>query len=173
MTKTRVWVVAANVMLLSVSYSSAGIVAFNGVATTNLPYSEAGLTFSNLPGGDNLIVAGGADGHLLGGTNTLPIHVRVTGAERFNLSALDIEGISRTWRIESSSGAVFNVGATGTINFIGLTGWTNLTSFDIIHDPPQANGSIRVDNIVFTSVPEPSAVVLTILAASCFLFLRR
>jgi hypothetical protein len=158
-------IAAIAIVLLSVSCASAATVKFDGVATTSLPYSEAELTFTNLPGTSAAIVAGGVDGYLVGGTNGLPIHVRATGSQPFNLISLDIEDIFRTWRIQSSTGAVFNPTGTGMINFTGMIGWTNLKSFDLIHDPGEANGTIRVDNIVFAPVPEPSAAVLAALGA--------
>lgn len=166
---TAAWVKLALVIFLilvtvAASTASAAIVTFNGVATTSLPYTEAGLTFTNLPGTSPMIVAGGADGDLQGGTNGTPIHVHVAGSQAFNLVSLDIESIFRTWRIQSSTGTIFNPTTTGTINFTGLTGWTNLTSFDLIHDPGEANGTLTVDNIAFTLVPEPSAIMLAVLA---------
>jgi hypothetical protein len=166
---------AAAFVFLTPSSASAAIVTFDGVATSSLPYTEAGLTFTNLLGTSAAIVAGGADGSLTAGTNTLPIHVHVAGSQPFNLVSLDIENIFRTWKIQSSSGAIFSPTAAGTINFTGMTGWSNLTSFDLIHDPGEANGTIRVDNISFTSVPEPSAAVLVGLAVGSlgFGFCRR
>ena len=163
MTRAHSRIAAIAIVLLSASSASAAIVTFDGVATTSLPYSEAGLTFTNLPGTSAAIVAGGANGDLVAGTNGLPIHVRVTGSQQFNLTSLDIEDIFRTWRIQSSTGAVFNPTGIGTVNFTGMTGWTNLASFDLIHDPGEANGTIRVDNIAFAPVPEPPAAVLAAL----------
>ena len=148
-------------------------VTFDGVGFQNLPYTEEGLTFTNLPGTEPAVIGGGADGHLVGGTNVTPIHVRVTGSQPFDLTSLDIENIFRTWRIESSAGAIFDPTGTGTVDFTSLTGWTNLTSFDVVHDPGEANGTIRIDNIVFTPVPEPSAVALLVLSSVCLLLRRQ
>ncbi|MEM0914520.1 MAG: PEP-CTERM sorting domain-containing protein [Planctomycetota bacterium] len=53
-----------------------------------------------------------------------------------------------------------------------MQGWTNLTSFEFVHDPAEANGNIRIDDIVFTFVPEPTTGML-LLAASTVVFARR
>jgi hypothetical protein len=157
MIRSSLRLVAAAIAALTVSRVSAAVVNFNGISFQNLPYTEAGLTFTNMPGTDPAVIAGGADGHLVAGTNGTPIHVRVTGSQPFDLVTLDIENMFRTWRIESSAGAVFHPTTAGTVDFTGLTGWTNLTSFDVVHNPTAANGTIRVDNVVFAFVPEPTA----------------
>ena len=143
---------------LIASVASADFVTFDNVQTSNLPYSENGLTFSNLAGTSPAIVVGGTDGYLVAGTNTAPIHVRVSSPQQFDLVSLDIERILRDWRIESSSGAVYDVTTFGphTIDFTNLSGWSSLDYFDVVHDPGEANGTIRVDNIQFNAVPEPS-----------------
>jgi hypothetical protein len=134
-----------------------------GTAFANLPYTENGLTFTDVTGTSPASIGGfGADKALVGGTNFTPIHVRATGVTPFDLLSFDIETISRTWRIESSSGAIFNPTTAGTINFTLMAGWTNLTYFDIVHSPAEPNGSIRVDDVAFNFVPEPSALVLII-----------
>ena len=74
----------------------------------------------------------------------------------FDLDTLDVESLGRAWRLESSSGAVFNVPSTGTINFAAQPGWQNISYFDIIHNPAEANGTIQVDNVAVTFVPEPA-----------------
>jgi hypothetical protein len=134
-----------------------------GTAFANLPYAEDGLTFTDVTGTSPASIGGfGAEKALVAGTNFTPIHVRATGVTPFDLLSFDIESIGRTWRIESSSGAIFNPTAAGTINFTSMTGWTNLAYFDIVHSPAEPNGSIQVDNVTFNFVPEPSALVLII-----------
>jgi hypothetical protein len=160
-------------VVLHLSTASAEIVKFDGVATSSLPYTEAGLAFTNVPGNTPAIVAGGADGYLTAGTNFVPIHIHVAGDQPFNLASLDIEELFRNWRIESSTGAIVHPSGTGTLDFSSLPGWSNLTAFDIVHDPAESNGAIRVDNIVFSRVPEPSVATVLLALSSFGLLLRR
>jgi len=137
-----------------------------GATFSPLPYSEDGLTFTDVTGNSPAVITGfSGDMELVGGTNSIPIHVRATGLTPFNLLSLDIKQLNRTWRIESSSGAMFNPTTTGTINFTAMSGWAEITYFDIIHSPAAANGSIRIDNVSFNLVPEPS-----VLAFACMSF---
>src|SRR5688572_27999336 len=101
------------------SWGMAATVNFNVPSTVNLPYSESGLTFSAMPSTAAMVVASSftGDGDLVGGTNSVPIHTHVTSAQPFDLVSLDVENIFRTWRIESSSGAIVTPTGTGTINF--------------------------------------------------------
>ncbi len=152
-------------------FASAAVVDFNDISTTTLPYTEKGLTFTDI-GGNNSIVAGGVDGHLTAGTNIAPIRIRVTGVQPFDLESLVIENLFRSWSIQASTGATVTPISTGTLDFTGLTGWTNLSSFELIHDPGEANGTIRVDDITFTLVPEPATASL-LLAGSMLGLVRR
>ena len=130
------------------------IVTFDDVPFSALPYSESGLTFTKTAGSPGS--AGGAgDGDLGAGTNDIPIRITVTSDQPFTLQTLDVEGIFRTWTIESSLGGVVSPAGTGQIDFTLLSGWTGISSFEIIHDPAEANGFIRIDNISFTTAPDP------------------
>ena len=153
-------------------FASAAVIDFNNVTTTSLPYTEESLTFTNT-GQTNPVVIGGTDGYLTSGTNTAPIRILATGTQPFDLESLAVEAIFRNWTIESSSGASFSPTATGTIDFTSLTGWTNITSFELIHDPGEANGTIRVDDINFTFVPEPTSGMLLISGLAVALMRRR
>jgi hypothetical protein len=119
-------------------------VDFNSPGFTSLPYAENGLTFSTMPGTTS---AGVANGRLVSGTNFTPIHIRATGIQPFDLLSLNIASLSRTWRIESSSGAVLPLSGPGTVDFSTQTGWSNIVFFDMIHNPAEANGSIGVNSL--------------------------
>jgi hypothetical protein len=136
---------------------------------SNLPYSEAGLLFDNSAGASPAVISDGpgGDGFLVAGTNTLPIQISVTGDTNFDLVSLDVENVLRNWRLESSSGAIFNISTQGTVNLDGLSGWSNITSFDIVHSPGEANGTISVDNINIRSVPEPCSFCMFIICGTC------
>lgn len=130
-----------------------------GSAFSLLPYTEAGLTFTNL-GTSPAVVS---SGHLVAGTNFDPIHVRVTGAAPFDLISLDVLQLFRNWQVVASTGASL-APSIGTLTFTELPGWQGIEFFDLIHDPPEANGSISADNILVQFVPEPSAAALAIVA---------
>lgn len=136
-----------------------------------LPFSEDGLTFTALSG--RVYAGGTTDGYLAGGTNTIPIRVRVTGIANFDLLSLDVENYFRTWTIESSSGAVFDVLSEGTLDFESESGWRNLSYFEIVHDPGEPNGAIRIDNVSVQFVPEPSTAMCGLLAAISLQFFTR
>ena len=128
-----------------------------GSTMQQLPYAEDGLSFTKVLPNSPMSVTGFApDMALIAGTNFTPIHVRAAGVTPFDLDTLDVESLGRAWRLESSSGAVFNVPSTGTINFAAQPGWQNISYFDIIHNPAEANGTIQVDNVAVTFVPEPA-----------------
>jgi hypothetical protein len=131
-----------------------------GSAFQSLPYVEDGMTFTNLGTSLAVVGANAGDGNLVGGTNVDPIRVRATGDSAFDLVSFDVEQIFRDWRIESSSGGIVNLSGTGTKDFTGVSGFQGISYFEIIHDPGEANGSIRVDNVVFNAVPEPSTIAL-------------
>src|SRR5262245_21765346 len=129
--------------LLAIPFVAAFVVAafpalaitvdFDGPFTA-LPYTEDGLTFSDLPG-TSVSVAGGSTGVLVSGTNTIPIHIRAAGTQPFDLQQIQITQLTRTWRIESSSGEVLNIPGAGTLNFAGQPGWSNIIYFASIHNP--------------------------------------
>jgi hypothetical protein len=145
-----------------------------GSSFANLPYAEQGLMFINLAGtSPAVIVTSGGDGHLVAGTNVTPIHVRVSGTQPFRLISLDVEQLFRTWRLESSAGALVNLSDAGSVNLGSDPGWTNLSYFDLVHDPGEANGSIRVDNIEFSIVPEPATWALCVAALAAGATFRR
>lgn len=163
---------AASIVLWCAS-TSAETIDF-GSSFVNLPYTEKGLTFTNLPGTSPAVIGtSSGDGHLVAGTNVTPIHVRVSGMQPFRLISLDVEQIFRTWRIESSHGAVTGLPGVGAVGLGSDPDWTNLTYFDLIHDPGEANGSIRVDNIEFSIVPEPAAWALSVALALTPVISRR
>jgi hypothetical protein len=129
-----------------------------GDGSADLPYVEDGITFTN-EGDDGFFrffIGGFGDGNLSAGTNDVPLHARASSPVPFDLVSLDIETIFRDWRIESSLGGLVMPSGTGTLDFTNESGFQGITSFDIILDPPDANGTITVDNIVVNFVPEPS-----------------
>jgi len=134
------------------------LITFDPVFST-LPYTEGGLTFTNL--GTSLAVVSG--GGLVAGTNFDPIHVRATGSAPFDLISFDVRQLFQNWQVVSSTGATLTP-SLGTMTLTGLSGWQGITYFDLIHDPPQVNGTIRVDDFQIQFVPEPSAIVLGSLA---------
>jgi hypothetical protein len=120
-----------------------------------LPYAEDGLTFTALSSGNGVGAGGPPDGELVAGTNTIPIRVRAAALQNFDLLSLDVEQVFRTWTLESSAGAVFNIAGAASLDFTGQVGWTNLSYFEFVHDPGEANGSIRADNVRVQFVSEP------------------
>src|SRR3954451_10013385 len=137
-------VVFAITALVAPLSTSAMTVDFAASGFIVLPYSENGLTFSTMPGTNSAYVA---NGHLGSGTNFTPIHIRTTGIQPFDLMSINIGNFYRTWRIESSSGAVMPLLSTGTIDFSGQTGWSSIVYFDFIHDPAEPNGFIEVNSL--------------------------
>jgi len=143
--------------ILSLASAAHAVVIEFGSTIQNLPYAEDGLSFTKVLANSPMSVTGfGTDMALIAGTNFTPIHVRATGVTPFNLDTLDVEGLARPWRLESSSGAVFNIPSTGTINLAAQPGWQSINYFDIIHNPAEPNGTITVDNVAVTFVPEPT-----------------
>ncbi len=152
---------SALILLSCTSPASAATIDFGDGAFQALPYVEDGLTFANLPGTSPAVIgSNGGDGQLVAGTNVTPIKVRVSGAQPFDLISLDVEQMFRNWRIESSAGAITAIPGVGALTLNGTPGWNNLSYFDLIHDPGEANGSIRVDNVVFEAVPEPNSLAI-------------
>jgi hypothetical protein len=136
--------------------TSAATVTFSNAS---LPNTEDGLTIANLPGTSPAVIDSlSGNYHLVAGTNVTPIKIRVSSSRPFNFVSLDILQAFRTWRLESSAGAVAPLPnqspKPATFNLDGVAGWNNLTYFDINHDPGEANGGIRVDNIVFNWTPD-------------------
>lgn len=151
---------SALILLSCTSPAPAATIEFGG-AFQALPYVEDGLTFANLPGTSPAVIgSNGGDGQLVAGTNVTPIKVRVSGAQPFDLISLDVEQMFRDWRIESSAGAITAIPGVGVLTLNDMPGWNNLSYFDLIHDPGEANGSIRVDNVVFEPVPEPNSLAI-------------
>lgn len=146
----------ALIVLAAASASGQTVTIDFGTATTSLPYTEDGFTVTSLSGG-GIIDGGDGDGELVGGTNTVPIRWQISAPAPFNLDALDVEDFARTWRIEAPGGQMVDVIADGTIDFTGRPGWQGISSFEIVHDPAQANGFARIDNMIVT-VPEPAAL---------------
>ncbi|MEM6756286.1 MAG: PEP-CTERM sorting domain-containing protein [Planctomycetota bacterium] len=167
-----IYLTAIVTTVLMTPFASAAVVDFNGVSTTNLPYTEENLTFTNT-GDTNPVVIGGADGYLTSGTNVAAIRILVTGSQPFDLESLSFESLTRTWTIESSSGGSLSPAGPGIFDFTSLSGWTNISSFELIHDPGEANGSIRLDDITFTIVPEPTSGVLLLAGSVIALVGRR
>lgn len=153
-------------------FASATVIDFNGASTANLPYTEGNLTFSNT-GDTDPVVIGGEDGFLASGTNSGAIRIFVTGAQPFDLESISLESLFRTWRIESSSGESFSPTGPGIADFTGLDGWTSINSFELIHDPGEANGSIRIDDITITVVPEPASGALLLVGSIMTIARRR
>ena len=157
------------IAMVFTSQALADFVRFDNVqsqtVTQALTYVESGLTFLMGAGSVNGAIVGGADGYLTAGTNSTPIIFNVTSAVPFDLISLDVEGIFRTWRIQSTQGGNVSPNTTGTLSFAGQPGWSGITSFSIIHSPGASNGTIRIDNINFTAVPEPSSIVLILLSS--------
>ena len=152
--------------------SRAEVIDF-GTASGSLPYSEDGLTFTKVNPASPMSIGGfDGDAELGAGTNFTPIHVRATGAGPFDLDTFDVEGLYRAWRLESSSGAVFNIPMTGTFDLRATSGWQGIAWFDIIHNPAEANGTITLDNVAVTFVPEPAAAA-ALLAGLAAVALRR
>lgn len=136
---------AVLLVLLSTLRAYSASVEFNAPYQP-VPYMESGLTFSTLPGTNTAVIG---TGELISGTNNIPIHIRATADRAFTLTSLEISQFYRAWRIESSSGAVLPVTAVGLIDFSSLSGWSNISYFDIVHNPAMANGSIRVNRVEF------------------------
>ena len=163
-------------VLLSVCASAASAFAQTvtidfGTSTTSLPYFEDSFTVTSLSGGGTI---GGFDGdaELVGGTNTVAIRWQVTGSEPFTLESLDVENIFRPWRFEAAGAQTVNITSAGTVDFSGVPGWQGISSFQIIHDPGQANGTATIDNIVAT-VPEPAGVSIGAAGVAALLLRRR
>lgn len=143
MTARTLWSIVA--LLVLAWPAEADFVEFNA-SFQSLPYSEAGLTFSTLPGTNSAVIGSGG---MTSGTNFTLIHIRATADRPFSLVSLTIPSFSRKWRIESSSGAVVALASTGVTSFAELSGWTNISYFDLVHNPAEANGGIRVDRVEF------------------------
>ena len=69
--------------------------------------------------------------------------------------------------------SIVDVTTKGTLTFSGLPRWKNLPIFKIVHDPGQANDSIRADNVQVRTIPEPAAHILLFFAALAVLKVRR
>jgi hypothetical protein len=131
----------------SLSWQASGAtVDFISPGVTVLPYAESGLTFFTMPGSTSAVVA---NGRLTSGTNFVPIHIRATGIQPFDLTSLNIATLYRAWRIESSSGAVLPLLGPGTIDFSGQPGWSSIVYFDFVHNPAEPNGSVSIDSLEF------------------------
>ena len=143
---SRCWILVA-LSLACVRPAGGTPVVVDFAGGGSLPYTEDGLTVSALSGGNGAGVHGFGDGYLVAGTNFTPIRFHVAGEEPFDLLSLDVEQYYRTWTIESSSGAVFDVTGSGTLDFAGQPGWESISYFEIVHDPAEPNGSVRVDNV--------------------------
>jgi hypothetical protein len=133
-----------------------------GTAFLPLPYSEDGITFSNL--GTSLANVGGFgdERSLAAGTNDQPIRVRASSPVPFDLISLDYESMSRTIRIETPLGGLVtstDIPPT-TIDFTSLSGFQGISYFEIVHDPAEPNGGFNIDNIVISFVPEPGGLAL-------------
>jgi len=142
-----------------------------GTVPTNLPYIQSGMVFTNQGPSLAVISGAGSDMALVAGTNVDPVNVRaqLVAPGTFSLTSIDIEQFFRTWTIQSSSGASVTVSSTGTIDFTGLSGWQGISSFNVIHSPAEANGSIQLDNVVFGPVPEPATVILILIGGAIYL----
>ncbi len=150
MQRARQVIVLVITTLVTPLPTSATTVDFAASGFNVLPYSENGLTFSTMPGTNSAYVA---NGHLGSGTNFIPIHIRATGIQPFDLMSINVGNFYRTWRIESSSGAVMPLLSPGTIDFSGQTGWSSIVYFDFIHNPAEPNGAIQVNSLEFQVGP--------------------
>ncbi len=130
-----------------------------------LPYTESGLTFESIiPTASHLL---GATGKLYasGSGGSSPYHIRASSATRFHLQSMEIHAQFQNWRLESSTGAVMTLASSGPplpihVDFSGTPGWSNIDSFDLIHDYGGDRRHILIDNIRVQFVPEPSAATL-------------
>jgi hypothetical protein len=139
--------------------ASAQVVTIDfGTAITPLPYVEDGFTVESLSGG-GIIGSDGSNGYLTGGTNAVPIRWRISSPQSFDLVSLDVLSYFRNWRIEAMGSETASITSAGTVHFASLSGWKGISSFEIIHDPGEANGTARIDNIVI-AIPEPAAGIL-------------
>jgi hypothetical protein len=99
----------------------------------------------------------------------------------FTLKSLDyfvtFSSLTSPWRFESSSGAVVLPDHQGspvqTIDFSALSGWSNISYFDVIFEAPNARHGIAVDNIVVAFVPEASALAMGGISLVGFAMIRR
>ena len=165
----RVVFAAIVVALLFTTVSAAQTVAidFDTRRFDPLPYEEDRILFSNPPGYPAMGSAGTVvsySGRLTAGTNNTPIRIRASASQPFDLLSLEVDQLFRDWRVVSSSGAVFDPLTVGAVDFSGVPGWTGISYFDLLHDPPEANGSIRVDRVVIRYVPEPASLALAMVA---------
>jgi hypothetical protein len=166
MTIERFWLLLSvvSVAVCVAASVSAEVIDFGSSAVAlTLPYTEDGLTLYNLPGTHMAVIVHGDDRHLSGFSGFPmfpPVYIRAAGPKPLNLTSLDVEGFSGTWRIQSSEGASMILSGAGTFNFANKTGWSNIDYFDVIHDPVERPNVISIDNITFEFVPEPSSHII-------------
>jgi hypothetical protein len=156
------------------------VIEFDAPTTLSLPYTEGGLTFSEVgPSFSARVILG--DLRAIG--SFAQFHIRGSSAQPFDLLSVENVTILGPWRFVSSAGATQDVfgdeadlSSHQTFNFAGLPGWSNITHFDIIFagttTPPRR--VIFVDRVTVATVPEPSfAIRATIAIGGLWSFRRR
>ncbi len=167
----------------------------NGDPSSFASYTQNGLTMRPIDSGfrlnpnhwdriGNPLINGNVPTGATADDNSARIHRGNNGEEvvfshvngTFDLLSFDIEAItlkdatSITGTLLSSSGSIYIVSAIGTIDFTGLEGWSNISSFsfsvpkvpgqlDICGQSTTDCSGIVFDNVI-TQVPVPTTLIL-------------